>query len=76
MVFGGMRVNLMLDRASIDRFQAAELDDIDAYIATLDEREWMALAVADAALDSAIAAHRLRESESMSEGHVPDPETA
>ncbi len=36
----------------------------------------MTLAVADAALDYAIVAHRLRERESLEEGHEPDPDDA
>jgi hypothetical protein len=44
-----------------------ELDDIDAYIATLDDEERRDLAVAEAAIDLAILRHRAAECRDLSQ---------
>ena len=45
-----------------------ELDDLDAYIATFDDQEQQALAVAETAMDIAILLHRAREHRGLSQG--------
>ncbi len=60
----------MSDRAlDVDQDVPVEtdLDDIDAYIATFDERERQELAAAEAAIDIAIFLHRVRERRGLSQ---------
>ncbi len=45
----------------------AELDDIDAYVATFDEEERQELAAAEAAIDIAILLYRAREHRGLSQ---------
>ena len=46
---------------------ASEPDDLDAYIATLDEEEHQALAAAETAMDIAILLYRAREHRGLSQ---------
>jgi DNA-binding phage protein len=58
---------MTIDTNPVDA-ETVELDDIDAYIATFDEKERQELAAAEAAIDVAILLHRARERRGLSRG--------
>ena len=52
---------MTMRKGSHEALVASEPDDIDAYVATFDDEEQLALSAAETAIDIAILLHRARE---------------